>query len=125
MNLEILEDMIKKSADGEYFASSMHELQENVKKKLHESAIQYKQRADLKRREVNFQVGDLVMAYLEKERFPKGTYNKLKLKKIGPCKILRNFSANAYEIELPSDLQIFPIFNVSYLYIFKDSSVQT
>ena len=57
-------------------------------------------------------------------KFPKGTFNKVKLKKIGPSKILRKFSANAYEIELPSDLQISPIFNVSYLYPFKGSGVQ-
>ena len=64
------------------------------------------------------------MAYLRKESFLKETYNKLKLKKIGPCKVLRKFSANAYEIELPSDLQVSPIFNVSYLYLFKDTGVQ-
>ena len=64
------------------------------------------------------------MAYLRKERFPKGTYNKLNLKKIEPCKILRKFSANAYEIELPYDLQISPICNVSNLYPFEDSGVQ-
>ena len=64
------------------------------------------------------------MAYLRKERFPKGTYNKLNLKKIEPCKILRKFSANAYEIELHSNLQISPIFNVSRIYNFKDSDVQ-
>ena len=102
----------------------MHELQENVKKKLQEIARKYRQRTYLRRREVNFQFGDLVMAYIRKERFPKGTYNKLKLKRIGPCKILRKFSTNAYEIELPSNLQIFPIFNVSDIYRFRDSGVQ-
>ena len=115
----------RRSADGEDFASSMHDLQENFKRKLHESVGKYKWRADLKRREVNFQIRDLVMAYLKNERFRKGDYNKLKLKKIGPCKILRKFSANAYELELPCDLQISPIFNVSNLYHFKESCVQT
>ena len=57
----------KRSAEGEYFAVSMHELQENIKKRLQESAEKYKQRAALKRREVNFQIGDLVMAYLKRK----------------------------------------------------------
>jgi hypothetical protein len=73
----------------------------------------------LRRRQVEFQVGDLFMEYLRNEIFLVGTYNKLKLKKIGPCRILRKFSANAYEIELPSDIGISPIFNVVYLYPFK------
>ena len=52
----------KGSAEGEDFAVSMHELQETIKKRLQERARKYKQGADLKRREVNFQIGDLVMA---------------------------------------------------------------
>ena len=48
----------------------------------------------------------------------------MKLKKIGPCKVLRKFSTNSYEIEPPSDLHISPIFNVSDLYPFRDASIQ-
>jgi len=86
-----------------------------VKQRLQERNLKYKARLDLKRREHSFEVGNLVLAHLGKERFPKGEYNKLKLKKIGPCKILRKFLANAYEIELPPRIGIYPILNVTYL----------
>jgi hypothetical protein len=35
------------------------------------------------------------------------------MKNIGPCKILKIFTANAYEIEFPEDIGISPIFNVA------------
>jgi hypothetical protein len=53
-------------------------------------------------------VGDQVLSHLRKERFCRGTYNKLKMKKIGPCKILRKFDANSYEIELLDGVGISP-----------------
>jgi hypothetical protein len=42
------------------------------------------------------------------------------MKKIGPCKILRKFDEKAYEIELPDDVGISPIFNVTYLYPYRE-----
>jgi hypothetical protein len=52
------------------------------------------------------------------------SYNKLKLKKIGPCKILRKFSRNDYEIELPLDIGISPIFNVVDMYPYRESEAE-
>ena len=48
----------------------------------------------------------MVLAHLRKERFPKGEYNKLKMKNIGPCRILKIFSANVYELEMPTGIGI-------------------
>ena len=65
-----------RSAEGEEFASEIQAIHEQVKKQLQDSSIKYKNRADLSKREVNFEVGDLVLAHLRKEIFPKRQYNK-------------------------------------------------
>ena len=56
----------RRSVDGEYFAQAMSDLHEQVKLKLQDSSQRYKQRADSKRREVQFNVGDEVLAHLRK-----------------------------------------------------------
>ena len=81
--------------------------------------IKYKHRVGQHRRKLQFEVGYQVLAHLKKERFPRGTYNKLKMKKIGPCRVLRRFGENAYEIELSDGIGISPIFNVSDLYPYR------
>ena len=47
------------------------------------------------------------MVHLRKECFPIGTYNKLKMKKFGLCKIVKRLdSRNDYGLELPAKLNI-------------------
>jgi hypothetical protein len=94
------------SAGVEDFPVEMKKLHYHIKGKLHNRSHRYKSRIDQRRREVNFEIGDQFLAHMRKEIFLKWKYYMLKMKKIGPCKILEKFVANYYEIELPEDIEI-------------------
>jgi hypothetical protein len=114
-----------RSATAEDFAEAMKELHSQVKERLQNLTQEYKHIAYQHRRQLQFEVGDFILAHLRKERFLKGTYNKLKMKKIEPCKVLKKFGANAYDIELPNEIRIYSIFNVSDLYPYKAEEAGT
>jgi hypothetical protein len=122
--LRDLEQSEIRSAGEEYFATKMQNLHSHIREKLQKSSQEYKRIVDQHHRELQFEVGDKVLVHLKKERFPRGTYNKLKMKKIGPCKILRKVDANSYEIELPDDAGISPIFNISDLYPYREDEAR-
>ncbi len=77
---------------------------------------------DAHRRAVAFAVGDAVLLSTEHlrmvgsdKRSPKFTF-----KYIGPFKVKRVVNNNAYELDLPAQLQIHPVLNVSRLKAYRD-----
>jgi hypothetical protein len=102
----------------------MQELHNQIKEQLKKTNKNTSVELDQHKRKLEFEVGDQVLAHIRKEIFSRGTYNKLKLKKIGPCKILRRFGENAYELELPEHVGISPIFNIADLYPYREGGAE-
>jgi hypothetical protein len=108
----------------EDFVAEMQEIHNQIKEQLKKTNSEYKRRVDQHRINLEFEFGDQVLAHLRKEIFSGGTYNKLKLTNIGPRKILRKFGENSYELELPEDVGISPIFNIVDMYLYKEDGTE-
>ncbi|GKB88412.1 putative nucleotidyltransferase, ribonuclease H [Tanacetum coccineum] len=115
LDLVPLPKILGYSIVAENFAKKIEAIQADVQLKLKASNAKYKEDRDKHQKTKIYAEGDLVMVHLRKERFLVGTYNKLKRKKIGPCRILKKINDNAYVVDLPKDMAISNTFNVSDL----------
>ncbi|KAD4888237.1 hypothetical protein E3N88_20310 [Mikania micrantha] len=89
-----------------------------LKANLQKAQVRMKNQADQKRRELSFEVGDSVFLRIQPYRqksLAKRKYEKLSPRFFGPYRIKRKVGSVAYELELPSDARIHPIFHVSML----------
>lgn len=78
VELSTLPDRTRLHGDATTFVDSLTDVHTKAISNLEASAYKYKQSADKHLRRLVFEVGDLVWAYLTRDRMPSHAYNKLK-----------------------------------------------
>jgi hypothetical protein len=101
------------------FSSYMRDVHEECKRRLTTHTNSYATVANAKRKDRQFNTGDMVLVRLRPKRFPPGSFTKLHARRAGPFQVTKKLGSNAYVIALPSDFGISPIFNIEDLTEFK------
>ncbi|MCI20795.1 hypothetical protein A2U01_0041958, partial [Trifolium medium] len=93
-----------------------------------ERAQQYmKHQADKHRKDVKFQIGDLVLVRLQPYRQQSVALRKnqkLGLRYFGPFEIIACVGKVAYKLKLPDNAKIHPVFHISQLKPFKGTAAE-
>ena len=88
---------------------------------LADQVVKYATQANRHMRELYFKEMDLFLVILWPGRFPPITYNKLHARRGGPFKILMKLVTNAFLIDVPTNFQFSPIFNMKDLTTYYSS----
>ena len=102
------------------FAKAWQEQTDLARACLHKAGKRTKKWADQKRRDVQFQVGDLVLVKLHLVLRNPGMHKGLVRRYEGPFKVLKRVGKVAYKLELPAKLKVHPVFHVSMLKPFHE-----
>jgi RNase H-like domain found in reverse transcriptase/Reverse transcriptase (RNA-dependent DNA polymerase)/Integrase zinc binding domain/Chromo (CHRromatin Organisation MOdifier) domain/Retroviral aspartyl protease len=103
------------------FVASIQSALESAKARLQEAQQRQAYYANQKRRELTYNVGDEVMLSTSNFQAEPGKTKKLQPKWCGPFRISTKISDTAYELKLPSTMEIYPVFHVSQLKPYKKS----
>ena len=99
-------------------------------KKLHEGLktnknyVKCVQQRNTHKKLLAFEVEDLVLVHLNKDRFMAWNFGRMKSMVDSPFNIIKKIGENAYNLELPDDYDIFPAFNIKDLrsYLLEECS---
>ncbi|GJP33550.1 hypothetical protein CLOM_g18077 [Closterium sp. NIES-68] len=97
------------------FVAKQQEALKSARRWLQLSQQRQKSYADMKRREVSFEVGDKVLLSTKNIRLKIPGARKLFPQWIGPFEVIQRVGVVAYKLKLPETLQIHNVFHVSLL----------
>ncbi|KAG6756672.1 hypothetical protein POTOM_040112 [Populus tomentosa] len=118
-DLQPLPSPPKPNAAGLDFSEYMKDVHTEVRRRLSLSTESYATSANARRKDRQFNNGDMVLVRLKPECFPSGSFTKLHARRAGPFQVIKKLGSNAYVIDLPSDFGISPIFNIEDITAFK------
>ncbi|WVZ16861.1 hypothetical protein V8G54_009843 [Vigna mungo] len=98
--------------------ASRQDLLAQLQRKLLKAQANMKHYAYLKRRDISYEVGDLVYVRLRPYRqqsLSGSSYHKLSKRFYGPYKILARIGTVAFQLDLPPETKIHPVFHCSLL----------
>ncbi|KAK8994843.1 hypothetical protein V6N11_045912 [Hibiscus sabdariffa] len=97
------------------FAKAWQEQHDLARACLHKAGKRTKKWADKKRRDMEFQVGDLVLAKLNLTLRNSSVHRALVRRYEGPYRVVKRVGKVAYKLELPPKLRAHPVFHISML----------
>ena len=104
-------------------AIRMSQLHNEMKEKIQEAQERQRKNADKHRKEhPSIHVGDRVWL-LSRNIKTKRPCEKLDYRRLGPFIVLKQINAVAFRLELPTSMKIHPVFHVSLLEPYKQSSI--